>query len=298
MLLPRIIPCLLLTKDGLVKTENFKNPNYIGDPINTVKIFNEKKADELIILDIYATTKNYEPNFALIDKIARESRMPICYGGGIKDLDQAKKIFSFGIEKIGLSSIIFSNFDIISKISNYAGSQSTVVVLDLFKENDDDYYIFINNGKTKINENFKSFIKKIQEEGVGEIVINSINKDGSMSGFDFNLIDEIFEITNIPITVLGGAKDFSDLENVVKKYGSIGIAAGSLFVYKGSRKAVLINYPNKADKIKIFNNIIKWVDLIFFFMYNALPGDYCEGAIPDPIPNSEVKPFCADGTLS
>ena len=165
MLLPRIIPCLLLTKDGLVKTENFKNPNYIGDPINTVKIFNEKKADELIILDIYATTKNYEPNFALIDKIARESRMPICYGGGIKDLDQAKKIFSFGIEKIGLSSIIFSNFDIISKISNYAGSQSTVVVLDLFKENDDDYYIFINNGKTKINENFKSFIKKNTRRG-------------------------------------------------------------------------------------------------------------------------------------
>ena len=256
MLLPRIIPCLLLTKEGLVKTENFKNPNYIGDPLNTVKIFNEKKADELIILDIYATTQNYEPNYALIDKIARESRMPICYGGGIKSLDQAKKIFSFGIEKIGLSSIIFSNFQIISEISSYAGSQSTVAVLDLFKQND-DYYIFINNGKNKINKNFKNFIKKIKQEGVGEIVINSINQDGLMSGFDFKLIDEIFSITKIPITVLGGAKDYLDIEKVVKKYGSIGIAAGSLFVYKGSRKAVLINYPNKTDKIKIFNNFTK-----------------------------------------
>tara|TARA_B100001964_G_C14242906_1_gene605968 strand:- start:1910 stop:2686 length:777 start_codon:yes stop_codon:yes gene_type:complete len=256
MLLPRIIPCLLLTKDGLVKTENFKNPNYIGDPINTVKIFNEKKADELIILDIHATTQNYEPNYKLIDKLARESKMPICYGGGIKNLDQAKKIFSFGIEKIGLSSIIFSNLKIISEISNYAGSQSTVVVLDIFKENN-EYFIFINNGKTKIDENFDNFIVKLQDEGVGEIVVNSINKDGSMSGFDFDLINKIFYLTKIPITVLGGAKDYSDIENVVKKYGSIGIAAGSLFVYKGSRKAVLINYPIKTDKIKIFNNLIK-----------------------------------------
>ena len=256
MLLPRIIPCLLLTKEGLVKTENFKNPKYIGDPINTVKIFNEKKADELIILDIYATTQNYEPNYSLIDKIARESRMPICYGGGIKNLEQAKKIFSSGIEKISLSSIIFSNLHIISEISHYAGSQSTVVVLDLYKEHD-EYYIFINNGNTKIKENFKNFIKIIQEEGVREIVVNSINKDGSMTGFDFDLINEIFDLTNIPITVLGGAKNYSDLENVAKKYGPIGIAAGSLFVYKGSRKAVLINYPNKTDKIKIFNNLIK-----------------------------------------
>ena len=148
MLLPRIIPCLLLTQDGLVKTINFKDPTYIGDPVNAVKIFNEKKADELFILEINASIEKYEPNFQLIKNIARESRMPICYGGGIKNLDQAKKIFNFGVEKIAISSIIFDNIDLVSQISNYSGSQSMVVVLDIKKE-DNEYFIFTNNGKKK-----------------------------------------------------------------------------------------------------------------------------------------------------
>ena len=134
MLLPRIIPCLLLTNEGLVKTTNFTNPNYIGDPINTVKIFNEKRADEIIILDIFATTSKYEPRYELIQKIAREARMPLCYGGGIKTLEQVKKIFSFGIEKIALSSILFSNKELLKKISEYVGVQSTVAILDVKKK--------------------------------------------------------------------------------------------------------------------------------------------------------------------
>jgi len=250
MLLPRIIPCLLLVKNDLVKTVNFKNPNYIGDPINAVKIFNEKKADELFLLDIDATVKKYQPNFQLIKNIARESRMPICYGGGIKNLDQAKKIFNFGVEKIALSSIIFENNNIISDISNFSGSNSTVVVLDI-KKIENEYSIYTHNGKTKVNVDMIKLINQLEKLGTGEIVINSIDRDGSMKGFDFELIDSIIDKIHVPVTILGGAGSFLDLEKAVKKYGSIGISCGSLFVYKGSRKAVLINYPKKEDKLKL-----------------------------------------------
>lgn len=250
MLLPRIIPCLLLTKKDLVKTINFQDPTYIGDPVNAVKIFNEKKADELFILEIDATVKDYEPNFQLIKNIARESRMPICYGGGIKKLEHAKKIFNFGVEKIALSSIIFDNLNIISEISNYSGSQSTVVVLDV-KIVDDKYSLFTHNGKKKIDFNINDLVQKLEDLGAGEIVINSIDRDGTMKGFDFDLIDLFFYNTTVPITILGGAGSFLDIEEAVQKYGSIGISCGSLFVYKGPRKAVLINYPKKIDKIKL-----------------------------------------------
>tara|TARA_B100000989_G_scaffold125527_1_gene93059 strand:- start:97 stop:852 length:756 start_codon:yes stop_codon:yes gene_type:complete len=250
MLLPRIIPCLLLSKNDLVKTINFKNPNYIGDPINAVKIFNEKKADELFLLDIDATVKHYEPNFQLIKKIARESRMPICYGGGVKNLQQAKKIFSYGVEKIAVSSIIFENYNIVSEISDFSGSNSAVVVIDIMKINN-NFSIFICNGKKKINIDILELIEKLQELGVGEIVINSIDRDGTMKGFDYELIDSIINKIKVPVTILGGAGTFLDLKEAIEKYGSIGISCGSLFVYKGSRKAVLINYPSKEDKLNL-----------------------------------------------
>jgi len=253
MLLPRIIPCLLLTKEGLVKTQKFKNPVYVGDPINAVKIFNEKKADELIILDIGATKNKYEPNFILINKIAREARMPICYGGGIKNLDQAKNIFNFGIEKIAISSVFFSDDRLVSKISEYAGSQSVVVILDVKKINN-KYSIFINNGTKEVGNEINHFIKKIENCGAGEIVINSIDRDGTMIGYDYDLIDQIFSITKIPLTVVGGGGTIEDIKKTIKKYGNIGIACGSLFVFKGPRKAVLINYPSKIEKKEIMSN--------------------------------------------
>tara|TARA_B100000989_G_scaffold211809_1_gene160816 strand:- start:97 stop:852 length:756 start_codon:yes stop_codon:yes gene_type:complete len=250
MLLPRIIPCLLLSKNDLVKTINFRNPNYIGDPINAVKIFNEKKADELFLLDIDATVKQYEPNFQLIKKIARESRMPICYGGGIKNLEQAKRIFSYGVEKIAVSSIIFENYNIVSEISNFSGSNSAVVIIDIMKVNE-NFSIFIHNGKKKINIDIVELIEKLQELGVGEIVINSIDQDGTMKGFNYELIDSIINNIKVPVTILGGAGSLLDLKEAIEKYGSIGISCGSLFVYKGSRNAVLINYPTKEDKLKL-----------------------------------------------
>tara|TARA_B100000989_G_scaffold298655_1_gene288957 strand:- start:1732 stop:2487 length:756 start_codon:yes stop_codon:yes gene_type:complete len=250
MLLPRIIPCLLLSKHDLVKTINFSNPSYVGDPINTVKIFNEKKADELFLLEIKATVDKYEPNFELIKKIARESRMPLCYGGGIKNLDHAKKIFNFGVEKIALSSVIFENLDIVSKISNFSGANSIVVVLDL-KKTGDGYSIFINNGKKKIDIKISELIYKLENLGVGEIVLNSIDRDGTMSGYDYDMIDSIINKINVSLTILGGAGSYRDLEIAAKKYGSIGISCGSFFIYKGPRKAVLISYPQKVDKLKL-----------------------------------------------
>jgi len=252
MFRPRLIPTLLLRNNALVKSVKFKNHNYIGDPINAVKIFNEKKADELFLLEIDASVKKYEPNFQLIKNIARESRMPICYGGGIKNLEQAKKIFNFGIEKIALSSVIFDNLDIVSKISNFSGTNSTVVVLDIKRINN-EYSIFINNGKTKIEKNIVDLIKKLEDSGMGEIVINSIDRDGTMKGYDIDLIDLFFNHTKVPLTILGGAGSFLDIEKAVQRYGNIGISCGSLFVYKGSRKAVLINYPQKSDKIKLIS---------------------------------------------
>ena len=245
MLRPRITPCLLLHQMGLVKTVSFKTPKYVGDPINAVKIFNEKEADELIILDIDATTEGYEPNYKLIANIAAECRMPLCYGGGIKTVEQAKKIISLGVEKISLSSAAIKNTSLITEITNEIGRQSVVVVLDvksrLFGQG---YDVFIHNGKVKVNTPTLEIVEAVVKAGAGELIINSIDNDGQMKGYDLNLAKKIQSIINIPITILGGAGKLDDIRELFKSCGVIGASAGSLFVFKGAYRAVLINYPN------------------------------------------------------
>ena len=178
MLYPRIIPSLLIHKKGLVKTVNFTNPKYVGDPINAVKIFNEKSVDELIITDIDATVNNNEPDYSLIEKIAMECRMPLCYGGGIKNAEQAKRIFNLGVEKISISSSAINNPSIISELSESVGSQSLVVVLDIKKKYlSTNYNVLINNGKDKTGINLTSFVSSLQALGAGEIVLNSIDRE-------------------------------------------------------------------------------------------------------------------------
>jgi len=248
MLRPRIIPCLLVEENGLVKTVNFKNPKYIGDPINTVRIFNEKEVDELIILDIRATIEDKEPNFKMIENCAKECRMPLCYGGGIKSVEQAIRIFSVGVEKIALSSSAIINPSLIKEISQTIGSQSLVVVVDVKKNIFGDYQIFIHNGKKHIKKDLISFIKEAEIMGAGEIIINNIDLDGTMKGYDFALIEKIRNKINLPITVLGGAGEISHIEELIKKFKIIGASAGSIFVFKGKYKAVLINYPSKEIK--------------------------------------------------
>lgn len=252
MLRPRLIPSLLVQDNGLVKTVNFKNPKYVGDPINAVRIFNDKGVDELAIFDIDATVLRRDPNYSLIERLASQSMMPLCYGGGVKTVEQAQRIFSLGIEKIALSSAVFENPLLITEISERVGSQSVIVVLDVKKKLFGGYEIFTHNGKKATGINPLIFAEKAQRLGAGEIVINSIDKDGLMKGFDLDLIDKVREKITIPMTVLGGAGSLEDIEKVIDKHGVIGVAAGSLFVFKGPYKAVLINYPTQLQKNKIF----------------------------------------------
>lgn len=252
MLRPRIIPCLLLQDKGLVKTVNFKSPKYVGDPINAVRIFNEKEVDELAFFDIDATVLNQEPDYILIEKLANQSRMPLCYGGGVKTIDQAQKIFGLGIEKIALSSAIIKTPQLVTQIAERVGSQSVIVVLDIKKKLFGGYEVYTHNGKKSTGINPFKFAKELEQLGAGEIIINSIDQDGVMKGYDLNLIDKIAETISIPMTVLGGAGSIADIEKVIDKHGVIGVSAGSLFVFKGPYKAVLINYPTQLEKDKIF----------------------------------------------
>lgn len=254
MLRPRIIPSLLLQDNGLVKTVNFKNPKYVGDPINAVRIFNEKEVDELAIFDIDATAKGLEPNYSLIERIANQSRMPLCYGGGVKTLEQAQKIFGLGIEKIALSSAVLQNPQLITQIAERVGSQSVIVVLDVKKKLFGGYEVYTHNGKKATGINPFKFVEEAQKLGAGEIVINSIDQDGVMKGYDMALIDKVREKISLPLTVLGGAGSLNDVKQVIDKHGIIGVAAGSLFVFKGVYKAVLINYPTFEEKEKLIQN--------------------------------------------
>ncbi|WP_343679873.1 AglZ/HisF2 family acetamidino modification protein [Chryseobacterium arthrosphaerae] len=251
MLRPRIIPSLLIQDNGLVKTVNFKTPKYVGDPINAVRIFNEKEVDELAIFDIDATAKGLEPNYSLIERIANQSRMPLCYGGGVKTVEQAQRIFGLGIEKIALSSAVLQNPQLITEIAERVGSQSVIVVLDVKKKLFGGYEVYTHNGKKSTGINPFKFVEEAQRLGAGEIVINSIDQDGVMKGYDMGLIDKIREKISLPLTVLGGAGSLNDIKQVIDKHGIIGVAAGSLFVFKGVYKAVLINYPTFEEKEKL-----------------------------------------------
>ena len=257
MLRPRIIPCLLVHEKGLVKSVQFKNYKYVGDPINAVRIFNEKEADELMLIDIDATINKEEPNFKMIQNIASECRMPLCYGGGIKNVQQAQKIFSLGVEKISLSSILIENPNLISEIASKVGSQSVVAVLDVKKKLLGGYEVYTHNGKISTGINPLEFIKKIENLGAGEIVINSIDQDGMMNGYDLKLVEQVRNSTSLPLTILGGAGNLNHLENLIQIYGIIGAAAGSLFVFKGVYKAVLINYPSIIEKDKLIEKNLK-----------------------------------------
>jgi len=254
MLYPRIIPCLLVHNKGLVKTVKFKDPKYVGDPINAVKIFNEKEVDELMVLDIDASTQNREPDYKMIENLAVECRMPFCYGGGIKTVEQAQRIISLGVEKIAISSIAIENPGIVTKISERIGNQSVVVVLDVKKKTlSNKYEIWTHNGTKNTGMNPVGFANEMQKLGAGEIVLNSIDNDGAMKGYDLTLIQKIRDIIHIPMTVMGGAGSLEDIENIIEHHGIIGAAAGSMFVFKGKYRAVLISYPTRSEKEIIIN---------------------------------------------
>jgi imidazole glycerol-phosphate synthase subunit HisF len=249
MLLPRIIPCLLVKDKGLVKTVNFINPKYVGDPINTVRIFNEKEVDELIVLDIDATNDNREPDYQMIAHLAAECRMPLCYGGGVTSSDQVQRIVQLGVEKVAISSAAVGNPNLVTEAANCVGNQSVVVVLDVKRRLiDNKYEVCTHNARTKTGRSPMELAQQMESLGAGEIVINSIDNDGIMKGYDFALIEKIRKSITIPLTMLGGAGSLKDIGQLINKHGIIGAAAGSLFVFKGVYRAVLINYPNRFEK--------------------------------------------------
>jgi cyclase len=254
MLAPRIIPCLLVHNKGLVKTVKFKDAKYVGDPINAVKIFNEKESDELMVLDIDATVQNREPDYKMIENLATECRMPLCYGGGIKTVEQATRIFNLGVEKIAISSAAVENPKLLSDIAKEVGNQSVVVVIDVKKKMFGGYDVYTHNGTKKTKIDLEKFISELQSLGVGEIVMNSIDNDGIMNGYDLSLIEKIKPLIEVPMTVLGGAGSLNDIKTLIEKFGIIGCASGSLFVFKGKYRAVLINYPKSLEKQQLIKD--------------------------------------------
>lgn len=249
MLYPRIIPCLLVHNKGLVKTVNFKQPKYVGDPINAVRIFNEKEVDELIVLDIDASKDNRDPDYRMIENLAAECRMPLCYGGGIKTVDQAQHIIGLGVEKVAVSSAAINDSRLIKSIASRLGNQSVVGVLDVKKSLfGKKYEVWTHNGKKKTGKGLLEMALQFEKYGAGEIVVNSIDSDGLMTGYDLKLVEKIQNSVCIQFTVLGGAGSHQDIGQLFNKFGVLGAAAGSLFVFKGVYKAVLINYPNRAEK--------------------------------------------------
>jgi len=257
MLRPRIIPCLLVHNNGLVKTVGFKSHKYVGDPINAVKIFNEKESDELIVLDIDATVNNAEPNYKMIANLAAECRMPLCYGGGVRTPEQAKRIIGLGVEKVAISSAAMENPDLISQVADEIGRQSVVVVLDVKKRLfGKDSEVWTHNGKKNTKRNAIEVATQVVELGAGEIVLNSIDNDGQMKGYDLVLARQLRQAVKIPITILGGAGSLEDIGALIRACGVIGAAAGSLFVFKGPYRAVLINYPSIAQRDELIQSAL------------------------------------------
>lgn len=256
MLKTRVIPCLLLKDKGLVKTVNFKEPKYVGDPINAVKIFNDKEVDELIFLDITATIEERSPQFDLIEDIAGECFIPFAYGGGIRSIDDARQILKLGAEKIIVNTYAMENPDFIKKTSEIFGSQSVVVSVDVKKNWRGVYLICTHSGTRNTNINPTDFARKVEKLGAGELFINSVDRDGTMQGYDLHLIKSVSEQVDIPVIACGGAGKLQDFQDAVRVGGASAVAAGSMFVFHGPHRAVLINYPYRDDLKKYLETTV------------------------------------------
>lgn len=242
----RIIPCLLLKGKGLVKTVKFKDPKYIGDPINAVKVFNDKGVDELVFLDIEASKTGKGINFDLLGKISAQSFMPLCYGGGIDSVKDAKKVLELGFEKVSINSAALANPQLIQDLSGVIGSQSVVVTIDVKRSAFGGYKVYDHAADKISSADPVSWAQEAEKLGAGEIIVNSADRDGTMKGYDIGLIEQVSKAVSIPVVALGGAGSLLDLSDAIKA-GASAVAAGSLFVFYGPYRAVLINYPDEQD---------------------------------------------------
>lgn len=252
MFRPRIIPTLLLQNNGLVKSEKFKNHRYIGDPINAVNLFNQLKVDELCFLDIEATNENRLMDLDLLRRIADEASMPFAAGGGIRSIEDIRNIIHIGAEKVIISSAAVKNPAFIKQAADEFGSSTLSVCVDVKKNFFGKYKIFIHNGRKQADADLLSFVRQMEANGAGEIIINSIDGDGTMQGFDTELIKSVSEAVTIPVVAMGGAGKMEDFRDAVTSGYASAVAAGSFFIYKGARRAVLINYPGSENFDKLF----------------------------------------------
>ena len=253
MLKNRVIPVLLLKNSGLVKTQKFKDPKYVGDPINAIRIFNEKEVDELMVLDIAASKEKRDPNYKLIEQFAGECFMPIAYGGGIRNIEQAQRLFACGVEKICLQTAVLENPRFVTELSEKFGSQSIVVSVDIKRNwfGHVEVYNFLK--KKSMSINLFELIKQLVAAGAGEILLNTVDKDGTLSGPDLESIKKVSSVIDIPLIAVGGISSLNDIKTAVDS-GASGVAAGAFFVYYGPHRAVLITYPKYEDLEKLLNN--------------------------------------------
>ncbi|HLK28186.1 MAG TPA: AglZ/HisF2 family acetamidino modification protein [Puia sp.] len=251
----RVIPVLLLHKGGLVKSVRFKNYKYVGDPINAVKIFNEKEIDEIAVIDIDATREKRAVNIQKIKEIAGEAFIPLAYGGGISHINEVKELFYIGVEKVVLNYNAVHKPELITEAASLVGSQSVVVSIDVKKNLFGKYQVCINNASENTRLDPVAFAKKMQDVGAGEIFLNSVDKDGTYGGYDLELIKKVSSVLSIPLIACGGAGNMDDFTGAVKN-GASAVAAGSMFVFQRPHQAVLISYPGQQElKEKFFSKI-------------------------------------------
>ncbi len=246
MLIPRIIPVLLLKNNGLVKTVRFRDPKYVGDPINAIRIFNEKEVDELVFLDITATLEGRGPHFEMISEVASECFMPFAYGGGIRDLKTIEKLFSVGAEKVVINSHAAVDDALLRDAARQFGSQSIVGSMDVKQSFIGGYEVYVRSGTVSTRRNPLDYIRGLEDAGVGEVFLNSIDRDGTFKGYDHPLIQHLTQAVRVPVVATGGASSVSDMVKAIRISGASAAGAGSLFVFQIKHRAVLITYPERA----------------------------------------------------
>ncbi len=252
--LPRIIPILQLSKRQLVKTIRFRKPTYVGDPMNILRIFNDKEVDELVILDIDAHRNERGPDTDYIQQVAAECFMPITYGGGITSLEHADELFAAGVDKVCLNTSAYTQPELLTSIANKYGSQAVVVSVDARKRMFGTYTAVIRGATQNVRLKFADYVRRCQNQGCGEILVNSVDRDGIMSGYDLNLIKTVTDHSCVPVVACGGAATNLDFLSAVKEGNAAAAAAASIFVFQGPHRAVLVSYPDRKHIMEMFDD--------------------------------------------
>lgn len=253
MIQTRVIPCLLLRGSGLVKTVRFKDPRYLGDPINIVRLFNDKEVDELVLLDITATPEGRGPRLDLLADVVSEAFIPLCYGGGVRTLDDFHALFSLGVEKVAVNTAAVENPALVTAAAERFGSQSVIASIDVRRSLLGRSRVVVRGGRGRTGLDPAEFAAEMERRGAGELLLNSVDRDGTMTGYDLELVRRVASAVSIPVVACGGAGSVADLGRAVNDGGAAAAAAGSLFVYQGPHRAVLINYPGPAELQGLFS---------------------------------------------